>query len=682
MNMKKRFTLLFSILFIAIFVVSSFGKPAEAATNRTAQLDEIIGTVWVKKAGGNTSVRAYTGMMIQQGDQITTSGDFSSAKLVFSDTKDKIVFENNANLVLTDLRMEEGRAITRVTVLSGSVFSSVTPMQNKKDIFEMNTPGQINSAKGTSFIVVVDPITGKTKTVVLSGIVQVTAPNSGESGENNIYPGQSILTYPDQLTGQLTDQISVLDPKLMEYSLNIRIIEEILKAKGNSDKENDEMIRSFMENLGNGNLPIDIQNQEDLTRYKQNLEKLIQHIARNAMNQGKINEEALTKLLKELGIEFPVKDDGGFNYTATEQEKLKKLQEDAEARKQQKEAELKEQAEKQKANEPLLKNLEKKRQEQQEQQRKFLEEQRKQAEDRLKEQLSNEQKAAFEKVKQQQQLEMERQNQAALDMKKKSEPPPPPPPPPSRPNPVSKIDRDLAAAKARIPKDLEMYEGQSLERLYYAQSLPERTTEEKIEKTRELLEAIESLKLIEEIPLVELKLHHLETVDNGLLVFWEHYEGTLEYKVYLNDNEAEVNDIGQVDGPDSLRGGYIDGVENEETILRIVAYDEAGEQIAERTIHFTPDSNVLTIQQSFLQEDSFTMVWDKVDDETRYEIYLDQEKLEEIGVEENSGLETFEYTVDNVDMTRLSSIAIKAYNGDRLVGSKTILTDFLYYESN
>lgn len=96
---------LIMICLAAFLLFVGCGQPVEAAEQQSATIDEVIGTVWVKKAGGQLSVRAYPEMQLGQGDIVTTES-FSSIKLRLENTQDELTISSNASLQFTDLRTE------------------------------------------------------------------------------------------------------------------------------------------------------------------------------------------------------------------------------------------------------------------------------------------------------------------------------------------------------------------------------------------------------------------------------------------------------------------------------------------------------------------------------------------------------------------------------------------------
>src|SRR5690554_8134462 len=88
-------TLLFSMFSVLI------ANPAEANSTRAAVVQEVTGTVHVKKAGGSKSFRAYRNMSLNQGDHITTGAD-SSVVLKVLDREDGIPIDQNSELYISD----------------------------------------------------------------------------------------------------------------------------------------------------------------------------------------------------------------------------------------------------------------------------------------------------------------------------------------------------------------------------------------------------------------------------------------------------------------------------------------------------------------------------------------------------------------------------------------------------
>lgn len=665
MKLTKFFTLCLSFLLISIVFVGS----AEATGKRSATIDEVVGTVWVQKAGGHLPLRAYVGMSLEQGDRLTTSGAYSSAIIAFPDTKDQIIVAENAEIRLTDLRIEAGHSMTRVTVLSGQVFASVTPITNEQDVFEIRTPDQTARAKGTNFYVGVDPLTGGTSMTVFSGIVQgsQTNPTTNQgSGPVFVYPGQQMHGFEDNQPG---DPRSVIDIAALANQVPPAVLEEIVKAKEKIDRENAELLNR-LKDAEDSPSSTDNAHLEDLDRLERNLSRLLNNIIKQAIAEGTINEQAARRLIDELNFDVDIDTPEELDYTAAERERLAELRRAQEERLRQ--ANEKQEAEKLR-NEELMKKLQAQRAQQAAQHQKKLEEQRQEAEKRLQEQLNAAQKAAFEAAQRKKEEERRAQEAAAEEMKKKTEPAPQPGSSWPSPNPISKVDRDLAAAMASIPEDLEPFTDESRKALLEATELPAGTDEEKIAKTEAIKKAVRELEMIS---YQEIKLRHFEVEGNELTVGWEEYPGAASYQYFINDESEDW--LEEMDSP--IQGARI-GFDSEKLetdgvhTLKIVALDEEGQKLVEKVIQFAINLAPIDLFVSVIEENKVRLQWDPNPDITRYELHLNGSP---VGL--NDGDEdviTYDF---NIDRSLLYTIEIKAFNeSDDVIASKTLLTDFTFY---
>lgn len=539
------FTKWFASLLAVILLLSGVGQPVKAATNRSATIGDVRGTVWITKAGGHLSVRAYPEMTLQEGDLVATDA-FASISLRIEDTQDELTIAENARLVLADLRKESGNAVTRLTVWSGLVLASANPDRKTGDIFEVNTPGQHIAAKGTNFFVQVDPANSNTSIFVASGIVNA----SNNEGTNNlpvpILPAQQLHMQPG--IPNLDDYIEPANLNGSDAIRNSHIMEQLLKNKEKIDRENERLVEELKQNMeSNVPSPDSAATADELREMEKRLKGLLSLIASKAVESGSPIPEELLRL-NEIVEEWQL--------STAEIEMRNRLEQ---LRKQQAEEMQKKREEQQNREQQLLQRLQEKRELQIEQQRKAAEEAKRRAEEAFSAQISESERNAFTEALWKQEAERQRQDEAAKRAEGQSKPTPVPTPEPdsspvTRPEPTptpdpepgpkpdpepepepnpeppsQTIDEKLAAAFDSIPPDYwYFYTMDSQEALYEAMEMPEETDAEKIEKTAAILMAIQNL---EKLPLVNIT---VEVSGTTVILSWENPEEYDDIRVFAN----------------------------------------------------------------------------------------------------------------------------------------------------
>src|SRR5690606_15541541 len=120
-------------------------------------------------------------------------------------------------ITFSKIRIESGQYVTSLFLKSGAILSSVTPMDERRAIFEVKTANQTLHAKGTNFFVEVDPVTGISNLGVFSGIVQDNRDTTAV-----VYPAQQFSAIPES---ELGDELTYLDLEHLATNPNPTIIQ-------------------------------------------------------------------------------------------------------------------------------------------------------------------------------------------------------------------------------------------------------------------------------------------------------------------------------------------------------------------------------------------------------------------------------------------------------------------------
>lgn len=430
-------------------------QPLADRHSRTATLEDIKGTVWINKAGGSLTYRAYDGITLHHGDHIITEYN-SSAVLITADRKDEITIGENAKLYISNLSNASQVMHTSFNLWSGSVFASVTSLVDSNDTFVIMTGENVANVRGTHFAIVVDPFTGMSSLAVLSGVVQTSGNRTSDSGSQNpvyIYPTQQISSFPD--TDATESGISFIDPVDIVNQASPEIIEALLKAKEMIDQENAEFLERMRNASDFGSNPGDnpsAPSQEDLDRLKNNLDNLLLNVLKQAKDQKIMNEDQINEILNQIGINIDLNNVPPLQLTAEErkkQEEVKQKIEEAKKKAEEKKRLLEEQKQKQA---DLLAKIQEEKDRLEAENKRRIEEAKKKAEELKKQQLSEAARQELEKRKQE--LEQQRQQQEAAQQQTPTTPTPPveenpptPIPTPSTPTPVNRapvVNNDIS----------------------------------------------------------------------------------------------------------------------------------------------------------------------------------------------------------------------------------------------
>lgn len=293
----QRSKLYFSLVALALSLFFIPITQVNAQEARIIEVDEITGIAYVQFAGSQKSIRAAVGMQLQQGDRLQTD-ELSNVVLKINDTKDIITIGEKADISIVHLQDIAGSKHTEIKVWKGSVYADVTPLTNSLNTFLIETNGVLYSAKGTHFVIAVDPLTGTPRLVVGAGVVSANMNNNPSSNFTNIstvYPGQQIYSpltdrneAPINTPVNPADLVGVADPS---------IIESLLRNKAQIDEEN--------RNISDAESPDDIDgfdflSNDDLQRYQQNVDNALFNILKSALDSGKMTEEEVQQIVENI----------------------------------------------------------------------------------------------------------------------------------------------------------------------------------------------------------------------------------------------------------------------------------------------------------------------------------------------------------------------------------------------
>ncbi|MFC5405712.1 FecR domain-containing protein [Cohnella soli] len=422
--MKKTTIRLMALLLALLPLLGAFANESSAATSRVAVIKELTGTVKVKKAGGSKEFTAFKKMSLNEGD-ILAVGSNGSAVLQFANgTSEDDLMSASANTTLTFSKLSDSKGTTtKVSMLKGTVWSTVKSIKNKDDEFTLETPTAIMGVRGTNLLASVSSLTGTSQFFIASGFGQILSKPAGDfpaPAPFYIYPGQQITMVPGAIPPNPQDDISIMSLENFVKNASQKVIEQFIKSKEAIDKENEEFIKKqqqLLNELGGKppeTLNYDYHTQADLDRIEQLLFDLVGNLAKQARDMNKFQGNDLQKLIDEVNKTVTNKIDLSkvVDPKLSDAEKLKQL----EALKKQKELEDKAKKEqdalKQKQDE-LLKKLVEQKEAQEKANKAIEEEKKKKAKEEYEKQLAEVQRKKFEEESKLREQELAQQTQSA-----------------------------------------------------------------------------------------------------------------------------------------------------------------------------------------------------------------------------------------------------------------------------
>lgn len=121
-----------------------------ASNDRAAEIKSVAGEVYVKKSGGEKSLKAFVGMSLTKGDTLIT-GKKASAVLKSGDDLEFIVSENTIILISELHKSADGKSITKVELKTGGLWSRIKKALFPGSQYEVKTPTVVLGARGTEF---------------------------------------------------------------------------------------------------------------------------------------------------------------------------------------------------------------------------------------------------------------------------------------------------------------------------------------------------------------------------------------------------------------------------------------------------------------------------------------------------------------------------------------------------
>ncbi|NMA94087.1 MAG: hypothetical protein GX975_05440 [Clostridiales bacterium] len=149
--MKRIARILITVFLLLLLCAGSFeAYTAVAASNTSAEMTELEGSVQVKRAGSEKSFKAFVRMKLDEGDTVITGTD-SRAVLVYEDVE--IIIPHSSVVVFSGLKKSGDKETTYITIKSGGVGCKVNKKLSEGSKFEVRTPTAVMGIRGTEFYV-------------------------------------------------------------------------------------------------------------------------------------------------------------------------------------------------------------------------------------------------------------------------------------------------------------------------------------------------------------------------------------------------------------------------------------------------------------------------------------------------------------------------------------------------
>ncbi|WP_246427578.1 FecR domain-containing protein [Paenibacillus phyllosphaerae] len=285
---------------------------ASAKVSRVAIATKVSGTVSVLKSGGAKAFKAFKNMTLNEGDVIRTGKDGSIVLELASDVadQDSVTIGANSEVSFTKLKDEKGTK-AKLTVWAGSLWVKVKSVSNADDRFEVETPTSIMGVRGTHFLVNVNPATGVTQVYLAAGVIEsTTAKKMWNVGKTEQLDGQ-IFIYPTQQITQLAESdgvqsiTSIVDIESLVAESSPEVIAALIANAASIYEEQQQMIEKWKKELGqpDGLEGYSITDPGELERFKHNMESFVSMIAQQALQQKKIEQADLQKLVEQANKE-------------------------------------------------------------------------------------------------------------------------------------------------------------------------------------------------------------------------------------------------------------------------------------------------------------------------------------------------------------------------------------------
>lgn len=193
------------ILSLLSWILAGVSQAQEDVSGEFAVLRDLTGTVQVSHDGKNTWQAPQQGDFFSEGDWIQTAAG-AEATLVFDPNYlNTVTVGESTTLLVAQLRsqIEANTPDYSLSLSNGGVNSLLSGLQ-PGDLFQVQTPNTIISARGTEFTVAYNVATQQTQVEVVEGEVETTPANNGEPAGTTEHQSSSNDLHIFSGTGTIT----------------------------------------------------------------------------------------------------------------------------------------------------------------------------------------------------------------------------------------------------------------------------------------------------------------------------------------------------------------------------------------------------------------------------------------------------------------------------------------------
>jgi len=412
MGLKKGFILLVSLL-LAVGTVFVPVAAAAAKSSKNAVVLQVEGDAHITKKGGTKQFRLFKGMTLNQGDYLVT-GPGAKVILEVEGREDEVTIGENASLYISELTETDDGGKSKFKLWAGSVWNKVKTLAGAQDEFEVETPTAVMGVRGTQFMVVFDPVSGRLMVTTAAGIV-AAQPSGLEGAEAIILPLRVFELFKGEETADPNENVTVLDLDAFFKAANADLIEKMILETPQLHEEIARLQEEWEQNPDIGQPPT----LEDVTN-------VFIFILQESVKRGVLTESKATELAETVNrniADSSIQIDLGKSVPSTaeisgvdpeeEAGKLEKRKQVREQYEQQARELMDEKEELKNENPDVYNTVQENRQQQQQEAEQFEQERSQSAYEEYASGLTEEQRQLLEQERAAREAEIEQQRQAA-----------------------------------------------------------------------------------------------------------------------------------------------------------------------------------------------------------------------------------------------------------------------------
>ncbi len=305
MNNRKLVTL-FATFLVTLPLLGVFADQTSAASSRVAVIKELKGTVKIQKAGGAKEFTAFAKMTINEGDILAT-GAGSTVILKFRNGQsddDQMTVAPGSTLSFDKLS-DSKETRTKISLRKGSVWVEVKSIASTNDKYELETPTAAMGVRGTSFFAAYDPSINAAQLLTTDGAVGVDVWQrpGADPVDGYLYPAQWGVYAGGE--GENIGKMSTVNLDIFSGAADPVILKSILRQAQQIIDKNISFVNTMdnRKEQSSGEFPGLPEQSELRDQYVYNVKHLLDLIAQAAVDSGKLSEDEIRDIEKEISLE-------------------------------------------------------------------------------------------------------------------------------------------------------------------------------------------------------------------------------------------------------------------------------------------------------------------------------------------------------------------------------------------